>query len=127
MVVTLLFETTDIEALADHIRAAMHVELYRVRSPMDGTHFTDTNMAMLRAALKRGERPAPSAAVQRYHLRRNDPEPGYLSPEHPGDHGCNLDVTGTADELAQVEEQLERAGLRFVALPAGEAKEERGR
>jgi hypothetical protein len=118
MLITLKFETRDIDALADQVRAALRVELHRIQSPMDGTHFTDTDIQTLLEARKRGERPETSTSVERYHLRRNDPEPGYLSREHPGNHGCNLDVTGTADELAQIQEQLERAGLRFVVLSA---------
>jgi hypothetical protein len=118
MGLTLGFDTDDLEALAQQLQAALGVKLFRSESPMDGTHYSSRDFATLAAAVMRGEAVSPEETVERLHLRRNDPEPGYLSPEYAGRKGCNLTILDSAQGLAQVQAQLERAGLAFHVLKA---------
>lgn len=116
MRLTLGFDTDDIEALAQQLQAALGVKLFRADSPMDGTHYSSQDILGLAAAVMRGEAVSLEQGVERLALRRNDPEPGYLSPEHPGRRGCNLTLVDSEEGLAKVRALLGTAGLDHQVL-----------
>jgi len=107
------------DAVAKSVEAALKMSLYPQHSPMDGPRYSSVNLAPIFQAIRTGDAAsvarlqALEEADPQVELRRNDPEPGYLSVEHPSGGTYILEMR-SADLLKL--QALEEA-LRSVALP----------
>jgi hypothetical protein len=103
--------------LARLLASALKVPLYRNNSPMSGPSYSSFDLNSVLEAVRAGDRAtverltAAAEAGLRVELRPNDPEPGYLSPEHPMGGTYILDLRTTDPAQLQAFEDL------LVSLP----------
>jgi hypothetical protein len=108
-------EGTSIEGVAESLSEVLQIPLFPQRSPMIGPWYTNLDLQAVLPELASGQSmlsedgPNPELVL-------NDPEPGYTGPEFPGGGDLLLRVDGSAEEIANVEEQLHLGGLHFQRL-----------
>jgi len=108
-------EGPSIEHVAASLSEALETVLYRQQSPMIGPWYTNLDLQAVLPELASGQSMI-SEDGPNLELVLNDPEPGYTGPEFPGGGDLLLRVDGSAEEIANIEEQLHLGGLHFQRL-----------